>query len=85
MQNVTNRPNLRHLRNPEPDSLEDVSWNQLGPLAVLGVKSCLTASDIGIMSLDDRRSSEDLPEAVEKEENRYADVGGEEVYGMLAF
>jgi hypothetical protein len=54
-------------------------------VAVLGVKSCLTGSDIGITTLDDRRSSEDLPEAVEEEENRYADVGGEEVYGMLAF
>jgi len=83
--NATNRTNLRHLRNPEPDSLEDVSWNLLGPLAVLSVKSCLTGSDIGITTLDDRRSFEDLPEAVENEENRYANVGGKEVYGMLVF
>lgn len=68
------------LRNPEPNSLEDVSWNLLRPLTVLGIECSLASRDIGISWVDKRRLLEDLPESIEDEEYWDAKIGGEEIW-----
>lgn len=67
------------LCDPEPDLLEDVSGNQLRPVAVLGIEGCLSGGDVCVDGLDPGRTLEDLPEEVEAEEDGDTEVGGEEI------
>jgi len=73
------RDRLTNLRNPEPDPLEDVSWNLLWPLAVLGIESGFTSRDVGVSRVDERSPLENFPECVEDEEDRNAQIGSEEI------
>jgi hypothetical protein len=41
-----------YLRNPEPDSLDDVSWVLLRPVSIFSVQGRLAGGDIGISSRD---------------------------------
>jgi hypothetical protein len=70
------------LRNPEPDSLENVSWMLLRPMSVLGIQRRLTGRDVGVGGVDPVCSLEDLPEEVEDEEDWYANVCCKEVWGV---
>jgi len=74
-----------HLRNPKPDSLVDVSWVLLGPLAILCIQCSLAGGDIGISRVDEGGSFEELPERIQQEENRNADVRSQEFYVGSAF
>ena len=73
------RANTRtHLRNPEPNSLDDISRDLLGPVSILCIQSCLACCDVGVGGVDPVGSLEDLPESVQQEEDWNADVGCEE-------
>lgn len=72
-----------HLRNPEPDLLQDVLWDLLWPLSILRIKRCLSSGDVRILWPNPGRTLEDLPEQVEDEENWNADIGSKEVCEVL--
>jgi len=67
------------LRNPEPNSLEDVSGVLLRPVEILGIQSCLAGCDIRVGCMDEVSPLEDLPEEVEEEKDWDANVGSKEV------
>jgi len=51
----------------------------LWPLSIFGIERRLTSCDIGIGWMDPWGSLEDLPEAIENEEDGNAKIGSEEV------
>jgi len=65
--------------NPEPNPLDNVSWLWVGPLSILSIQGRLSGCNIGVFWLDYWRPLENLPEAIEEEEDRDADVGGQEI------
>ena len=69
-----------HLRNPEPYSLENVSWDQLRPLAVLCIQSRLARVDVCIIGRDPVGSLKYLPEGIEPKEDWYSNIGSKEVW-----
>jgi hypothetical protein len=69
-----------YLRNPEPNLLEEVLWDLIWPLVILGIKRRLTSRDISISWVDEVCTLEDLPEQVKDEEDWNANVGSEEIY-----
>lgn len=73
-----------HLSDPEPDLLNNVLWDLLWPLAVLGIQSCLSGRDVSIGSFDDGASLPDLPECVEEEEDWSSDVSRKEIYDFVS-
>ena len=72
-----------YLRNPEPDSLDDVSWMLFRPVSILSVQGCLASGDVGIRSRDPFWSLDYLPECVQDEKDWDADVGSKEVCDIL--
>lgn len=71
----------RSLRDPEPDLLKHVPRVLLGPVAILGIQGSFPGGDVGVGWVVPVRTLEKLPEEVEADKNRYANVGCEEVYG----
>ena len=69
----------RHLSNPEPDPLEDIPRLPLRPEQVRSIHGSFAGVDIGLHGPDEFRSLEDLPEGVEDEVDRDADIRGDEV------
>lgn len=65
------------LRNPEPYPLEDVSGVLFRP--DLRIECSLAGPDVGLVSLDQGRTLEELPEEVQHEVDWDADVGDDEV------
>ena len=66
----------KSLTEPEPEFLQEVPRDLLRP--VLRIQSRLSGPDISICGVHNLGSFEDLPETVEEEENRNANVSGEE-------
>jgi hypothetical protein len=70
---------IHHLRNPEPDLLNDVSRNLFRPLPILSIQSCLAGGDIGIMRGDPVRSLQNLPKGIQAKEDWDTDISSKEV------
>jgi len=75
----TDKCTKHHLRNPEPNLLNDVPWNQLRPIAVLGIQCGFSALDISIGWVNPLGTLEDLPEKEHEDVDWYTDIGGKEV------
>lgn len=60
--------------NPEPDPLEEIPWDLLWPLPIFGIERRLPARNISILCLDEGRALPNLPEGIEAEVDRYANV-----------
>lgn len=67
------------LCDPEPYSLEDISWCQVGPLSILCIERRLAGVNIGVFRTNPFCALEDLPESVKTEEDWDTNVCSEEV------
>ncbi len=67
------------LRKPEPELLDEVPWDLLGPVCISCVKSRLSGVNVCLGGIDPMRALVDLPEAVQEEVDGDSDVRGDEV------
>ena len=51
-----------NLRKPEPEFLEKILWNLLGPVGIFGIENVLASLDVGIGGVDPFGALDDLPE-----------------------
>ena len=66
-------------RDPEPDLLEDVSGDLHGPVQVSRIQSRFAGVEVHIDGVDEPGALDQFPGEEEDEEDRDADIGGDEV------